>query len=120
VAFQIVDDILGVTANEKELGKPVGSDIREGKRTLLVIHTLTKGSIQEKKSLLKALGNKKATVREFSTATRAMISSGAMEYSKRKAAEYTDKARVALLSLPESDSRTLLDSALTFIGERTY
>jgi geranylgeranyl diphosphate synthase type I len=120
IAFQIVDDILGVTADEKELGKPVGSDIREGKRTLLVIHTLTKGSCQERKSLLKALGNRKATARDSSTATKALISSGAVEYSRRKAREYTEKARTALLTLPESDYRTLLDNALTFVVKRTY
>ncbi len=40
IAFQIVDDVLGITADESKLGKPVGSDIREGKKTIIMIHAL--------------------------------------------------------------------------------
>lgn len=120
VSFQIIDDILGLTADEKELGKPVGSDIREGKRTLLTIHALTKGSPDEKKTILKALGNAKASPRDFSKAVRAVVSTGALDYSTKKARAYVEEARKALLSLPESDERNLLDEALTFIVKRSY
>ena len=40
IAFQIVNDILGFTASGKELGKPIYSDIREGKKTVLLIKAL--------------------------------------------------------------------------------
>src|SRR5574338_1459397 len=40
LAFQIVDDVLDLTASEDVLGKPVGSDLREGKVTMAVIHAL--------------------------------------------------------------------------------
>ena len=40
VAFQLIDDILGMTADEATLGKPVGSDLREGKKTYIVLQTL--------------------------------------------------------------------------------
>ncbi|MBM4237800.1 MAG: polyprenyl synthetase family protein, partial [Euryarchaeota archaeon] len=40
IAFQIWDDVLGITGEEKDLGKPIGSDIRNGKRTLIVLHAL--------------------------------------------------------------------------------
>jgi len=40
IAFQIADDILGFTASGKELGKPIYSDIREGKKTVLLIKAL--------------------------------------------------------------------------------
>jgi geranylgeranyl diphosphate synthase type I len=120
VSFQIIDDILGLTADEKELGKPVGSDIREGKRTLLTIHALTNGSPDEKRTILKALGNAKASPRDFSKAVRAVVSTGALDYSTKKARAYVEEARKALLSLPESDERNLLDEALTFIVKRSY
>ena len=120
MAFQIVDDILGLTADEKELGKPVGSDIREGKRTLQVICALNKGSSQQRRAIFRALGKRKASSREYLAAVRAIVSTGALEYSKRKAEEYGDGARKALLSIPESDERRLLDEALQFILRRRY
>jgi len=73
ISFQIVDDILGLIADEKELGKPVYSDIREGKKTLLVIKTMKEATDEEKKILLKALGNKNASKDELITAAEIII-----------------------------------------------
>jgi len=120
MSFQIVDDILGLTADEKELGKPVGSDIREGKRTLLVVYALARGSAQEKKVILKALGNRKASMKQYSAAIKTIISTGALDHSRRLAADYSQRARTALLSLPESTERRLLDEALQFVLKRSY
>jgi len=120
MSFQIVDDVLGLTADEKELGKPVGSDIREGKRTLLVVHALAKGSAQVRKTILKALGKRKASMRQHSAAIKAIASTGALDYSRQKAEDYAREARQALLSLPESNERRLLDEALQFVLNRSY
>ncbi|NON62238.1 geranylgeranyl diphosphate synthase [Acidianus sp. RZ1] len=57
-AFQIVDDILGLTAEEKDLGKPVYSDIRESKKTILLIRALNEASESEKKTIMEGLGSK--------------------------------------------------------------
>ena len=43
IAFQLVDDLLDYTADERALGKPIGSDLREGKVTLPIIHLLERG-----------------------------------------------------------------------------
>jgi len=51
IAFQIADDILGLTANGKELGKPIYSDIREGKKTTLLIKAIHSASKQQKKRM---------------------------------------------------------------------
>src|SRR6202041_2794 len=48
VAFQIVDDVLDLTASEETLGKPVASDLREGKATLPVIHAYNHGTPAER------------------------------------------------------------------------
>lgn len=55
VAFQIRDDILGIFGSEEKLGKPVGSDIEEGKLTLLVSRALEKGSWAEQRELRRIL-----------------------------------------------------------------
>ena len=49
MAFQLVDDVLDFTARENVLGKPVGSDLREGKVTLPLIYALERGSAEERK-----------------------------------------------------------------------
>ena len=59
-AFQIQDDILGLYGNEKKLGKPIGSDIEEGKKTLLINKALEKGSKDEKNFIISKLGKKPA------------------------------------------------------------
>ena len=55
LAFQIQDDYLDVVSEEEDLGKPVGSDIVEGKMTLMVVHALSKASEEDKKELISIL-----------------------------------------------------------------
>ena len=63
-AFQIQDDILGTFGNEKETGKPIDSDIREGKQTLLVLHLKKHGTQAQRSLLVNVLGKKTATKQE--------------------------------------------------------
>ena len=51
LAFQIVDDVLDLTATEEVLGKPVASDLREGKATLAVIHAADHGTAADRKAI---------------------------------------------------------------------
>jgi octaprenyl-diphosphate synthase len=55
LAFQIVDDVLDLTATEEVLGKPVASDLREGKTTLPVIHSLENGTAAERQVIHRVL-----------------------------------------------------------------
>ncbi|MEM4475089.1 MAG: polyprenyl synthetase family protein [Fervidicoccaceae archaeon] len=60
VAFQVKDDLLGMYGTEEEIGKPVFSDLREGKKTLLVIRALARGSNELRDKLLGVLGKRDA------------------------------------------------------------
>src|SRR5438309_11344257 len=51
LAFQIVDDVLDLTASEEVLGKPVASDLREGKVTMAVIHALERCTVEERAAI---------------------------------------------------------------------
>jgi len=82
VAFQIQDDILGIFGNEKKLGKMVGSDIAEGKQTILVIKAKEKASNEQKKTINKILGNKNLTKKDIETFREIIRDTGALKYAK--------------------------------------
>ncbi|AWR97108.1 polyprenyl synthetase family protein [Acidianus sulfidivorans JP7] len=89
ISFQIIDDILGLVADEKELGKPVYSDIREGKKTILVIHALENASDNEKRIIMEGLGSK-----DLDKIKKAgdIIKSLSLDYAYSKAKYYLDAA----------------------------
>ena len=60
IAFQLQDDVLGITGNAAATGKPVGADIREGKRTLIVKESLRNAAPQQREMMLDTLGSRTA------------------------------------------------------------
>src|SRR5437016_68481 len=103
MAFQIVDDVLDLTASEGVLGKPVASDLREGKVTMAVIHALERCTPEER--------NKIATVledRAFNGVTHGDILAilnryGSLEAATARAAQYGEAARKAICPLTERE-----------------
>jgi len=120
IAFQIVDDVLGATAEEETLGKPVGSDLREGKKTLIVIHALKHASLAERAAIERVLGAEDATASDVEAANVALKSTGGIDYAKAKAMEYTRKARAKLESFSESQAKRDLMELFDFFTQRTY
>jgi len=121
IAFQIRDDILGVFGEEKELGKPVYSDLREGKKTVLVLYALQHLSRDEAEELKRVLGLKeKATYDELRKAAQLIEKSGAREYAERLAADYVRRAEEALYSTSPKDTeaRDLLWAVATYVIQR--
>ncbi|BFH72463.1 geranylgeranyl diphosphate synthase [Sulfurisphaera javensis] len=116
IAFQIIDDILGLVADEKELGKPVYSDIREGKKTILVIKAIKEAKEDEKEKILKTLGNKNATKDELS-AVAEIIKKYSLEYAYTKAEEYMKKAIDSLESISWKNNEA--GKALKYLAEFT-
>jgi geranylgeranyl diphosphate synthase type I len=88
IAFQIQDDILDVelTGREREkFGKSFGNDIKEGKRSLMVIYTLKKANKRDRERLMKILDKKKKTKKEILEAISILQKYNSIEYVKKKA-----------------------------------
>ena len=120
IAFQIVDDILGVTADDATLGKPVGSDVREGKKTLITIKALEDASYEERETLEKALGVQEASTSDIDEAMKVLASTGAIAYAEKVAAEYTEKAMSAIAAFPDSEAKRDLLELLEYFTKRSY
>lgn len=105
LAFQIIDDVLALTADEKVLKKPVGNDVREGKRTLIVVRALEKASKKQQKKILETLGNKDASTEQIQETIALIDSLGAIAYAKKLADRYISKAKKALAKFPEGEDK---------------
>lgn len=108
MAFQIVDDVLDLTATEEVLGKPVASDLREGKATLAVIHAIENGNAAERAAIQTVL-----TDQNFETVTHAEILSilarhNSVDYAMNIAFQHAEAARLDLADLPDSDYKRAL------------
>ncbi len=119
-AFQLQDDVLGLTADETLLGKPVGSDLREGKRTLLVYRALRDSNSLGRAAILAALGNPDASTSEVESALSAIHASGTMEGVRQLANDYVSQAANELASLADSPQKTLLKSWANFLLARDH
>ena len=118
MAFQIVDDVLDLTASESILGKPVASDLREGKVTMSVIHALERCTSPERKSI-------ETVVREqgFDGVTHSQILAilnryGSLDAASARAMQYAALARNAICDFPDSEIKRALLWAPDFVVAR--
>lgn len=118
LGFQVWDDCLDLLADEKKLGKPVGSDIKNGKQTLMVVHALERLKGKERADFLDALGNQNATQEQIEMAIKSMESTGSIEYSKNMALDFAKRAKELLEVLPESESRGILAEIAEYMVRR--
>jgi geranylgeranyl diphosphate synthase type I len=119
-AFQIQDDILGLYADEDELGKPVGSDIREGKNTLLMLNLRKHGRSADKKFMRKVLGNPNVSVEDVEKMRKILKESGAFQKVVDMGWEYVEEGK-QYISRITKDKKLLevLESLLVYMMERT-
>ncbi len=120
IAFQLQDDILGITGDQRKLGKPVGSDIREGKRTVIVHHALAEAGSADRRILMRTLGNPKATAGDVKRTARVLEETGSLAYTADLAQKYVRKALAALEPLPISDYKKLLLSWANYMINREF
>jgi len=117
-AFQLVDDALDYTASEVELGKNLGDDLAEGKPTLPMIYALAHSSPGDTARLRRAIQD--GGLDDLPSITRAIESSGGLQYTARLARREKDLAIEALSRLPESAYREALGALAEFAVARTY
>ena len=104
LAFQIQDDILGIVGEERKVGKPIGSDIREGKKTLIVIYALKRASQSEREELLDALGDRSISKEGISEIVELLEKLGAIDYAKEYAIKFSNEALNILDTIPTEDA----------------
>ncbi len=113
IGFQIYDDVLDIVGKNK-IGKDWGSDIVEGKRTLIVIKAFRNG-IE-----LECFGKGKAEREELERDINKLIDCGAVDYAKKKAKEFVELAKKNLGLLEESEAKRNLIELADFFVEREY
>lgn len=107
IAFQVQDDLLGIAGEEDKAGKPIGSDIREGKWTFLAIQAYENSSPDQKEELLNILhenGSKEETERIIDI----FEETGAIDFAKKRSRELIDEAKNQLEVLPDTKSKKFL------------
>lgn len=103
LCFQLMDDLLDIKSSTEQLGKPAGSDIAQGKRTLMVIHALQQPDGPQKQTLLAALGKgEQATAQQVSDAIDALHQLGSIDYGMQRAEQYHAQAHQLLDRIPQS------------------
>jgi geranylgeranyl diphosphate synthase type I len=120
IGFQIIDDVLNVSADVKEYGKEIGGDIREGKRTILVAHLLRTAGVNDRKEFARLLGKKNITKTQTRKAIQLYEEHGSISYAKAQAETYLHSALEKLNKLPASESRNHLSIIAEFLISRTY
>jgi geranylgeranyl pyrophosphate synthase len=116
MAFQIVDDALDFIGNEARVGKPLGSDLRQG---LITLPTLCYIESQEAPELLTALRAGSLEPSAAAELVEAIRSSGAVEQALAEARRETAAAEALLAGMPDSAERTALFEASRYIVDRT-
>ena len=120
IAFQLQDDILGVTGDEAMLGKPVGSDITEGKRTPILLKTYEAADADTRRLLDQVVGNPAATPEQVRRVTERMVELGAVAAVAALAREHVERASARLDRLPPSRYTSWLAGWAQFMVHREF
>lgn len=118
IAFQIRDDILDYISKSSLLGKPVGNDIKEKKITLPLIYALNQTDNKTADKISKDIRKGKLKKSEIKDIINFAHDNGGIEYSTKKAEEFSQKAINAISFLEESDSKNSLIALTNFVIER--
>jgi octaprenyl-diphosphate synthase len=118
LAFQIIDDVLDLTASEEVLGKPVASDLREGKATLAVIHALERGTGADREAIRKVLADRSFANVSHTQILEILNRHGSIDYAMDTACAYAEAARLSIADLPDTEAKRALLWVPGFVTSR--
>ncbi len=118
LGFQIWDDVLDLRSTKESFGKPVLNDIRNGKKTLIVVHALDAMKSPQKDELMAVLGKKDATEDELMGAKELLETVGSIDYASRIASEFVAKAKEELKAVKDDGHRMILAAFADFMLSR--
>ncbi|MGC9198303.1 MAG: polyprenyl synthetase family protein [Acidobacteriaceae bacterium] len=118
LAFQIVDDVLDLTANDDVLGKPAASDLREGKATMAVIHALERGTGADREAIRTVLADRSFDRVAHADILEVLQRHGSLAYAMDTACAYAEAARQSVADLPDSDYKRALLWVPGFVTSR--
>ena len=118
-AFQIQDDILGIFGEEKTFGKPVGSDLSEGKNTLLTVHLRKNGTPEQVEFLNHILGNANVTQEDVEKIKKIYVEAGSYDYVKNLGTHHVEEGvRVIPEITKNKELQDTLESLIVYMIER--
>ncbi len=108
LAFQMADDLLDYTSDIKVLGKEVGADLKEGKLTLSVIHSLKTADMKDRNMMENIIKNENFSVNDFETLVELLKKCNGISYTQKLASEHIKKAKEALSIFEPSETKEIL------------
>lgn len=120
IAFQLQDDILGILGDEKVLGKSAGSDIREGKKTTILLEALKNAGDKQREIILNALGNPECTAEELQKVKTLFIELNGIDHTRKLALGYISEALPQLEKIGDSYYRSLLYEWADYMVNRDF
>ncbi len=118
VAFQITDDLIGVMGDPRVTKKPVGNDLREGKKSLPILMAISRAGGGDRRAILRCFGNPKASKKDLRGAVDAIRRLGIEESVRGQASRYAARAERSLKGYGGSAKDELV-SLLDFVVKRS-
>ena len=118
LAFQMRDDYLGIFGRLEDFGKPIGSDLAEGKATVLLLHALKNLAGAEKAHLLNCLYRESYTAEDLAEVRQIFENTGSVKYLTGKIADMTAKAQKSLAALPDVPEKQYLSDLANYLINR--